>query len=91
MQSPPVVDPKEVEGIALTEHVGAVARDAVGRRGDGDPAFAAKWELDDDGRLRNFHHATIVSLARLSVCHEDDIATSSAWPGPCARWSLVVG
>jgi len=43
-----IVDPDEVEGEALAEHVGPVARDPVGRAVDRDPVLAAQREVDHD-------------------------------------------
>ena len=50
VQALATVDPDEVEGVPLTEHVGPMAGDAVGRRVDRHPAFVTQREGDDDGR-----------------------------------------
>ena len=48
VEAGPIVDPDEVEGEALAEHVGPVARDPVGRAVDRDPVLAAQREVDHD-------------------------------------------
>ena len=47
-RSPAVVGPDEVEGVALSEHVGAMAGNPVCGRPHGDP-LASQRELDDHG------------------------------------------
>jgi hypothetical protein len=43
-----LVGPDEVEGVALSEHLGGVARDPMGGRSHGDP-LASEREPDDLG------------------------------------------
>jgi hypothetical protein len=49
-----MVGPDEVEGVALSEQVGAVAGNPVRRRPHGDP-FASQWEPHDHRAGRRCH------------------------------------
>ena len=56
----PRVDHEQVIREALAEHVGAVARDTVAGRVDGDPPFAPQWEVDDDGPVELIRHVLML-------------------------------
>jgi hypothetical protein len=52
----PRIDHEQVVCESLAEHVGAVARDAIAGRVDGDPPFTAEREVDDDRAIELVGH-----------------------------------
>ena len=60
MQPSAVIDTEEVEGEALAQHVGAMARDAVRGRVDRDPSVPAERGRDHHGACRLADHVPIV-------------------------------
>src|SRR5215211_4927532 len=69
MQTPPTVHLEQVIGETLSQHVGAVTRDAVAGGVDGHPIFAAQWEVNDHGTVEFVRHAIDVKkrITALSV------------------------
>jgi hypothetical protein len=73
---PSRVDFEQVVGEPLTEHVGAVARDAVAWRVDGHPPFAPQREVDDDGAVEFIRHGLML-VSRLLMWHDTGAAAEA--------------
>jgi hypothetical protein len=59
-ETAPRVNLEQVISEALAQHVGAMTRDPIAGRVDGNPPFTSEWEVDDDRSIELMGHVSML-------------------------------